>query len=123
MLRSVGIVAYKIYIDFQYEYIYTEERSFKMRFHLLSPPSDLVYYYSPMTCKVCGKKYHCCGSCDYWGEEWLSDGWCSRECYKNSDRFHELKTKCDEIEKKIGREDLEWLLGEILEYESYIILE
>jgi hypothetical protein len=31
-------------------------------------------------CKICGKRYHVCSSCDTWGIEYLNAGFCSSDC-------------------------------------------
>lgn len=36
-----------------------------------------------MKCKTCEKTYHCCGSCDSWGIEYMDDGYCSEKCFEH----------------------------------------
>lgn len=70
-----------------------------------------------MTCKVCDKKFHNCSSCDYYGQEYLSSGYCSITCYRKSERFQEVKSVIDRIKSKVDKEDLENLLFSFEEFE------
>lgn len=41
-----------------------------------------------MNCKKCNRKYHWCSSCCTGGDEfYLSEGYCSEECYESSDEY------------------------------------
>jgi len=39
-------------------------------------------------CKICGKKYHCCSSCDNWDTPWRDMGYCSDICYEKVPGYH-----------------------------------
>lgn len=42
-------------------------------------------------CKTCKKEYHYCTSCDY--DKYNYAGYCSRECYENSEEWNIFSKK------------------------------
>jgi hypothetical protein len=46
-----------------------------------------------MICKTCKTKIHYCSSCDY--DNYLSLGYCSKDCYEESDTFKLFSNKLE----------------------------
>ena len=46
--------------------------------------------FSNKACGVCGKKYHCCSSCDIWPDYYLYN-YCSKECFQKSGPYIEAR--------------------------------
>lgn len=54
------------------------------------------------SCKICGYKFHECGSCDHTGVPWLAEGCCCVDCWQEymdgriealSDQLHQTSVE------------------------------
>lgn len=48
-----------------------------------------------MKCKICNREFHYCTSCDY--DKYLLEGYCSQECYQNSEEWKTFAPKAQEF--------------------------
>lgn len=55
-----------------------------------------------MKCKICGIDYHHCTSCDY--DMYLSDGYCSHNCYINSDEWKLYSKKIERFYESLNKD-------------------
>lgn len=69
-----------------------------------------------MDCKICNTNFHYCTSCGAYNDA-MYYGYCSNECYIESDSFKKAASLLDKVRSKLGDEDLRSILENLTYYE------